>query len=192
MDGTPRAMADFATGFNKLLGVLRDLGIPHAVGGSLASSVHGSARTTVDIDIVARFDGARLDDFVARLETDFSLAPEAIFEAVRAGRPFNLIHVDSAYKFDLFPVPADPYYRQELERRLPAQLSLAGEVVSFPVVTAEDRFSQNSFGIAPAARFPNVNSMTLRGSSRSRKDALTTPTFSAGQATSALPTCSSP
>ncbi len=131
-------MADFATGFNKLLGVLRDLGIPHAVGGSLASSVHGSARTTVDIDIVARFDGARLDDFVARLETDFSLAPEAIFEAVRAGRPFNLIHVDSAYKFDLFPVPADPYYRQALERRLPAQLSLAGEVVSFPVVTAED------------------------------------------------------
>ena len=62
-----------------------------------------------------------------------------IREAVQACHPFNLIHYKTSYKFDLFPLPADPYYRGELDRRTVTEISFGGgPSLRFPVVTAED------------------------------------------------------
>jgi hypothetical protein len=37
----------------KVTDVLESLGVPHAIGGSLASAVHGVMRATMDADVVA-------------------------------------------------------------------------------------------------------------------------------------------
>ena len=39
---------------NQVAGILDDLGIPYALGGSLASSLIGEPRSTVDVDIAIR------------------------------------------------------------------------------------------------------------------------------------------
>ena len=75
----------------------------------------------------------------AELSKEFYADEGVMREAVRACRPFNLIHYESSYKFDLFPVPADPYYQGELDRRTVTEFSFGeGSSLRFPVVTPED------------------------------------------------------
>jgi hypothetical protein len=58
---------------------------------------------------------------------------------VTAGRPFNLIHLASAYKFDLFPIGSDAFGRSELARRRFTAGSIAGlEDIEFPIASPED------------------------------------------------------
>ena len=50
---------------------LESLGIPYAVGGSLASSLHGVMRSTLDVDIVADMRLEHIQPLVAALSKDF-------------------------------------------------------------------------------------------------------------------------
>jgi hypothetical protein len=62
-----------------------------------------------------------------------------VSRAVAAGRSFNLIHLASAYKFDLFPVGDDAFVRSELARREFTAGSVTGlENIEFPVASPED------------------------------------------------------
>lgn len=125
-----------------LLDALERLSVPYAVGGSLASSIHGVPRATVDVDLVVQLPASRIGAFSEQLQPDFYADPDVIEEAVEAERPFNLIHYESSYKFDLFPLPDDPYYRSELERRRFTVFSpVEGETLRFAVVSAEDTIS---------------------------------------------------
>jgi hypothetical protein len=51
---------------------LADLGILHTTGGSIASSIAGEPRMTIDIDIVAAIGEADVDAIVARSHTSFT------------------------------------------------------------------------------------------------------------------------
>src|SRR5512134_3796756 len=50
---------------------LERLGIPYAVGGSLASSLHGVMRSTLDVDIVADMKLEHIQPVVAALSNEF-------------------------------------------------------------------------------------------------------------------------
>jgi hypothetical protein len=86
-----------------LVEVLEELGIPYAIGGSVASMAYARPRLTNDADIVAAL---RLGD-VPRLLAHFP-APEyyvdarAVREAVLERTQFNIIHAASAYKLDIY------------------------------------------------------------------------------------------
>jgi hypothetical protein len=84
---------------------LEALGVPYAIGGSLASSVHGVARATQDVDIVADLQPAHVGPLVRTLRDRFYIDEGAVREAVRRRASRNLIHLEEAYKVDLF-VPA--------------------------------------------------------------------------------------
>ena len=132
-------MNDAWRAFGTLLAALNRLSIRYAAGGSLASSVHGVPRATVDIDLVVDLRDRDITPLSAELSKEFYADAGVIREAVRACRPFNLIHYESSYKFDLFPLPADPYYRGELDRRIVTEFSFGeGPCLRFPVVTPED------------------------------------------------------
>ena len=132
-------MNDAWQAFETLLKALDRLSIRHAAGGSLASSVHGIPRATVDIDLLVDLREQDIAPLAADLSAEFYADADVIREAVQACRPFNLIHYESSYKFDLFPLPADPYYRCELDRRRVTEFSFGeGPSLRFPVVTAED------------------------------------------------------
>ena len=125
--------------FRRLIGVLDSLRIPFFVGGSVASSTHGVARATMDVDLIAGVKPHHIARLVADLEKEFYADPDMISQALSAGRAFNLVHYATSYKFDIFPLGTDPYQQAEFERRVPREISLIGdERFEVPLQSAED------------------------------------------------------
>lgn len=61
---------------------LARLHVPFVIGGSLASSVHGEPRSTLDIDMIVDVGLADVDRFVAALAPDYHLDRDATIEAI--------------------------------------------------------------------------------------------------------------
>jgi hypothetical protein len=97
--------------------ILEELGISYAIGGSVASSLHGETRTTQDADIVADMNPSHVGPFVQRLGDRFYADEETIREAVCGRRMFNVIHLGSVFKVDIHPTRAETLSRQQLARR---------------------------------------------------------------------------
>ncbi|MDA1312920.1 MAG: hypothetical protein O2968_06265 [Acidobacteria bacterium] len=131
-------MIEIRPGFERLLAALDRHGIPYAVGGSLASSVHGVPRSTVDIDLVVEMKQTEVGDFVAELRDAFYADEEMIRSALASKRSFNLIDMASGYKFDLFPLPDGLYYQTEFQRRAGVEYPLGTTLLRFSVVSPED------------------------------------------------------
>src|SRR2546425_10221198 len=97
-------MIDPTSGLLRVLQVLDLLEIHYMVGGSGASSVHGVWRSTGDIDIVARIRPEDIEPLAEELQRDFYVETGQIRSALERSRSFNLIHIPSSYKFDIFPL----------------------------------------------------------------------------------------
>jgi hypothetical protein len=110
-------MATPSEGFEKLLGILDKMEIPYSVGGSVASSVHGIPRLTMDVDLVVDLRADQVNELVSLLQADFYADAPAIKMALARGRASNVIHLGSAYKFDLFPLRRDDFSGTEFGRR---------------------------------------------------------------------------
>ena len=82
--------------------VLDDLGIDYVIGGSVASSLLGEPRSTVDVDIAVAFREVHLGPFVDRVRPDFYVPEVEAARAVRERQSFNIIHNTAALKVDLF------------------------------------------------------------------------------------------
>jgi hypothetical protein len=100
----------------RVIDVLEELEIPYHVGGSFASSIHGVPRLTRDLDLVVELPNALVPLFVARLEKDFYLDPEAIRHAIQRHSQFNLIHLASGFKVDIFLLGPEAFDRKEFAR----------------------------------------------------------------------------
>ena len=132
-------MHDIARALECVVGALDRLAIPYMVGGSVASSARGVYRATNDVDIVVRISERDIPLLVSELEREFYADSEMMFEALRHGRPFNLIHYASSSKFDLFPVGDDPYSQMQLDRAGTEDVILApGATAKCRVASAED------------------------------------------------------
>jgi hypothetical protein len=128
-----------AEAFSRILEVLDLLEIPYMVVGSVASSVHGMARPTQDIDLAADLRAEQVDNFAAALKTDFYADPEMIKDALARHRSFNLIHYATAFKFDIFPLQKDEYSQIQFGRRGFAETTLLdGVAVECSIASAED------------------------------------------------------
>jgi hypothetical protein len=122
-----------------LFQTLDRLGIIYAVGGSLASSLHGIARATQDIDIVIDLHAGQIEEFYKALAPQFYLDEGAMLGAVRGGNSFNLIHFESGLKIDLFVASRHPLGSDQLaHRRLEATALFGGEPIEVSVISAED------------------------------------------------------
>ena len=97
--------------------VLDSLGIPHTVGGSIASSFAGEPRSTIDIDIVAAIEEPHVGPLVSALNGDFYVNADALRRAVREKGTTNLIHQSTQLKVDLFIAGGTPLDEQQLRRR---------------------------------------------------------------------------
>jgi len=123
----------------KLVDTINSLRIPYMIGGSLASSAHGIFRATNDIDIVAAMSEEHIAPFVADLEGEFYADPETIRAALRQRRPFNVIHLATGFKFDIFIAARNPYLQMQLKRCAVQEIELgAGESIRCSLATAED------------------------------------------------------
>jgi len=127
---------DLLAALNPVLDVLRDLGVRVFVGGSIASSAHGVARASVDADLVAELAPAHVDRFLAALREAYYAPEERVRDAVARKGSFNLIHLDTMLKVDVFVSRDRPFDRRSFARARPAPLEV-GEAF-LPVASAED------------------------------------------------------
>jgi hypothetical protein len=93
------------------------LGIVHTIGGSIASSIAGEPRSTVDIDVVAALREPDVSALVSALSADFYVDDEALRRAVRERSSANLIHQSTQLKVDIFVAGGTPLDEQQLHRR---------------------------------------------------------------------------
>jgi hypothetical protein len=94
-------MSSFRDAARLLFEALDKLGIDYAIGGSFASSFHGIARATQDLDLVVELPTNRVRDLPQTVSPHFYADEETMLDAVRRGLSFNLIHLESGFKFDL-------------------------------------------------------------------------------------------
>ena len=132
-------MIALAAALQDLVAVLDRLEIPFFAGGSVASGMYGLPRQTNDIDLVADLRVDQVAELCEGLGPAFYADAEAIAGAIGMGRSFNLIHIEGAYKFDIFPVGQDRFARSQLARRRYTTTTITGlEHIEFPVASAED------------------------------------------------------
>jgi len=96
---------------------LERLGIVYAVGGSLASSLHGVMRSTLDVDIVADMKPEHIQPLVTALSKEFYADDEMMHNAIKYHSSFNLIHYETAFKVDIFIRKLRAFDQMQLKRR---------------------------------------------------------------------------
>ncbi len=101
----------------QVIDALERVGATYVIGGSLASTIHGVVRTTLDTDIVADLSLPQAQPFADLLAGAFYLDIDTIHHAIRQRSSFNLIHLATMFKVDIFVSKGRPFDRQQLERR---------------------------------------------------------------------------
>ena len=97
--------------------VLEGCGVRYVVGGSLASSISGEPRSTLDVDLVVALTEAEVDSVVAALGDEFHVDADALRRAVREKSTTNLIHFATSTKVDLFIMGGSPVDEEQMDRR---------------------------------------------------------------------------
>ena len=123
--------------FTLLRAALEAAGVRYAIGGSWASTAFGEPRFTNHVDILADFTLENAGRFLADLPATFFADPEEIIGSIRGGRPFNVIYIPMAFKFDFFPAASFPLGIAELDRAVWMSGSGLSEAPA-PFVTPED------------------------------------------------------
>ena len=99
------------------------LGVEYLLGGSLASSLLGEPRATVDIDLAIVLRETAVPSLVHALDAAFFVDPEAARRAVGRGASFNVLHRETMLKVDLFVLGDTPFDREQLRRRVGVAVS---------------------------------------------------------------------
>lgn len=102
---------------------LEALRLRYTVGGSLASSMSGEPRSTLDVDMVVAITENDIGPIVAALGTEFYVSEDALRRAVRERSTANLIHHRTSIKIDLFVMGSTPLDENQMQRRRRVQVS---------------------------------------------------------------------
>ncbi|BAZ10245.1 hypothetical protein NIES4071_20600 [Calothrix sp. NIES-4071] len=121
----------------KLGRILEELGIPYLVGGSVASSLLGEPRATLDLDLVVDVQASQIELLVDTLTGEFYISIDAVRDAVERKALFNAIHLETTEKADFFILGNDEFSREKLRRRQLYTLSHQGNS-SIYIYSAED------------------------------------------------------
>lgn len=113
------------------------LGIGYVVVGSFASSARGRPRATADVDVIADLHPEHVPLLAAAFAEAFYLDESAMRRAVADHRSFNLIHLDSTFKVDVF-IPAPVGFRREQLRHRRRESITPEPEQSVYLATAED------------------------------------------------------
>ncbi len=100
----------------KVTGVFERLGVPYLIGGSLASTLYGTVRTTQDSDIVAEMQMEHLPTFISALQDEFYMDEEMIADAIQRNASFNIVHRETFFKVDVFIPTPRPFLKSQLAR----------------------------------------------------------------------------
>ena len=130
----------YTAALNDLVPIFEQLGIAYQIGGSVASLAHGIARTTLDIDLVADIRPEHVAALAEQAAPLFYIDADDVAEAVATAGAFNLIHLATMFKVDVFALKPTPYDTQAFLRADLKALDEADndDAALFFVASAED------------------------------------------------------
>jgi hypothetical protein len=100
---------------------LESSGIEYMITGSVAATFYGEPRLTYDIDMVIMLRIGEIRRFVELFpDSDFYCPPEEIIRIELMRKTFshfNLIHHDSGYKADVYPMTGDQLHKWGFQAR---------------------------------------------------------------------------
>ncbi len=117
--------------------VLEQLGVRYAIGGSLASTLHGVVRATIDADLVVELRSEHAEPLAEALRDTFYVDAESIRDAAARRGHFNVIQLETMFKVDIFIPKERPFDHAQLERRVRHGISEKPEESAY-FCTAED------------------------------------------------------
>lgn len=120
-----------------VIGALDDMGVRYHLGGSYASSIHGIPRQTQDIDLVVDLAPDTAVELAARLSADFYVNADTAREAAHRKTSFNLVHLGSGIKVDVFILGRTPFDLEEFRRPRPERIAIDPEAIVY-VKSPED------------------------------------------------------
>jgi hypothetical protein len=107
----------------QVIAVFDRIGVNYAIGGSVASSTHGIARSTADVDLVANFQARHVALLLVNLPPDFYASETAIREAIARKSSFNIIDPHTGLKVDVFILKTDPFSQASFARAKGSQIN---------------------------------------------------------------------
>lgn len=116
---------------------LDELDVPYLIGGSLASALYGVPRTTNDADLIVDLRLEHVEPLVRALTPAFYIDADSIRQAIRDKSSFNLIHLETVFKVDVFIQRARPFDQAQFDRRINSVFASDPERAAF-VASAED------------------------------------------------------
>jgi len=108
---------DILLAVRPVIQAFEQLSIPYYIAGSIASSVYGLARATMDVDLVADIPLGQVSSLTERLREGYYLDEPMIRDAIANSSSFNLIHLDTMMKVDVFVPKKDPYHQTAVARK---------------------------------------------------------------------------
>jgi hypothetical protein len=130
--------SDLLSALAPVVDVLEGLGVAYYVGGSVASSAHGVPRASIDADEIADLDHRHVGPFVSRLQAAYYVDEGRVRAAVESRRSFNLIHLATMFKIDVFASKRRPFDMGALQRAQAHPFGDAPDARRFRVASAED------------------------------------------------------
>ncbi len=128
---TPQVLA----AITPIVVAFEQIGVSYHIGGSVASSVYGILRATIDADLVADLHLEQVRPLVKMLEAEYYIDADMVRDAIKRRSSFNVIHLDTMLKVDLF-IPKSRLFDQEELRRAQQEVLLEG-TRSFNVASPE-------------------------------------------------------
>ncbi|MBU2446235.1 MAG: hypothetical protein KJ666_11805 [Bacteroidetes bacterium] len=117
---------------------LNDLDILYYIGGSVASSAFGIARATLDVDLILQMGSYHITPLITKLKNEYYIDEEMINDAIRTESSFNLIHLETMLKIDVFISKNQPYPQKALERKIQDKLEDDPNTIDIYLCSPED------------------------------------------------------
>ncbi len=115
--------ADPIQALARVIDALDARGILYAIGGSFASSTHGEPRSSVDYDILTQLGAGDVAPLVEALQAEFYVSEAAASDAVARRSSFNVIHLATHMKVDLFVCGNSALDAEQMRRRQASELA---------------------------------------------------------------------
>ena len=108
---------DIISALEPVIRAFEGLGIEYYISGSLASSAYGIARVTLDVDLVANLKLLNVDSLVKSLRAEYYINENMINNAIGNTSSFNLIHLETMIKIDIFILKDTPFNQSAFSRK---------------------------------------------------------------------------
>jgi len=130
--------SDLVSALRPVAAALDALAVRYYIAGSVASSIHGVARASLDADIVAALEPLHVEPLVARLAGDYYIPTARLRSAIADRSSCNLIHLATMFKIDVFVSRGRPFDIEAAARAEEQALEDAPDAPRLPVASAED------------------------------------------------------